>query len=276
MSGMDFTVKQQGFGIHYEPLKDSPFATSCTDESVTKTIRALPVTTKDGENIFLCYVPGFGDTGGAEVEIANCFGLIHALHRARSVKHVLVLDAEGMRSGHCTALKGILDTLLRLTEKSDIQFDAFECVFSRCDDQLAKLISGGFNMLLDQSKKCQDDPAFIAFLTDLVSKTKSSVNTFTPIEKAGAQLLVNSLLSGQKRIENPGLSTHIFAYWLLLSITDFVKSLDSQSSAKKYVRKPYPSQAVAVWLMLNSVSAENMILENQFVKVKTGKGAKGS
>jgi hypothetical protein len=73
-----------------------------------------------------------------------------------------------------------------------------------------------------------------------------------------------------------GLSTHIFAYWLLLSITDFVKSLDSQSSAKKYVRKPYPSQAVAVWLMLNSVSAENMILENQFVKVKTGKGAKGS
>jgi hypothetical protein len=60
-----------------------------------------------------------------------------------------------------------------------------------------------------------------------------------------------------------GLSAHIFAYWSLLCITDFVKSLDSQSSAKKYLRKPHPSQAgVAVWLMLNSVSAENMILGN--------------
>ena len=49
-----------------------------------------------GETITICDTPGFGDTKGTEVEIANGLGIIHALKLAASVKPVLVINHPGM------------------------------------------------------------------------------------------------------------------------------------------------------------------------------------
>ena len=42
-------------------------------------------------NIVICDTPGFGDSAGVEVDIANCVGMINALHTTRSVRIVVIL-----------------------------------------------------------------------------------------------------------------------------------------------------------------------------------------
>jgi len=42
-------------------------------------------------NLVICDSPGFGDTAGVEVDIANGVGMINALHGARSVRVVFYL-----------------------------------------------------------------------------------------------------------------------------------------------------------------------------------------
>lgn len=43
------------------------------------------------KTLILCDSPGFGDSAGVEVDIANGVGMINALHGARSVRVVVIL-----------------------------------------------------------------------------------------------------------------------------------------------------------------------------------------
>ncbi len=47
-------------------------------------------------NIVVCDSPGFGDSAGVEVDIANCIGMINALHTARSARVVVVIAYESL------------------------------------------------------------------------------------------------------------------------------------------------------------------------------------
>jgi hypothetical protein len=42
----------------------------------------------------LCDTPGFFDTAGAAVDIANGIGMINAIKRAKSVKPIIVVSAK--------------------------------------------------------------------------------------------------------------------------------------------------------------------------------------
>ena len=65
---------------------------SSSTRSVTKSILSIDITTDSGETIQICDTPGFEDTDGVETELANGFGLVTAIHRAKRVKPVLVLS----------------------------------------------------------------------------------------------------------------------------------------------------------------------------------------
>ena len=65
---------------------------SSSTRSVTKSILSIDITTDSGETIQICDTPGFEDTDGVETELANGFGLVTAIHRAKRVKPILVLS----------------------------------------------------------------------------------------------------------------------------------------------------------------------------------------
>jgi hypothetical protein len=46
--------------------------------------------------LVMCDSPGFGDSAGVEVDIANGVGMINALHGARSVRVVVILPYDSL------------------------------------------------------------------------------------------------------------------------------------------------------------------------------------
>ena len=47
-------------------------------------------------NLVICDSPGFGDSAGVEVDIANGVGMINALYGAQSVRVVVILPYESL------------------------------------------------------------------------------------------------------------------------------------------------------------------------------------
>lgn len=45
---------------------------------------------------YYCDSPGFGDSAGTEVDIANVCGMINALHKANSVKIVVIIAHDSL------------------------------------------------------------------------------------------------------------------------------------------------------------------------------------
>jgi hypothetical protein len=42
-------------------------------------------------NIYICDSPGFGDSGGVEIDIANGIGMINALYMCQSARVVIII-----------------------------------------------------------------------------------------------------------------------------------------------------------------------------------------
>jgi hypothetical protein len=51
---------------------------------------------EDENTLVICDSPGFGDSAGVEVDIANGVGMINALHGARSVRVVVILPFDSL------------------------------------------------------------------------------------------------------------------------------------------------------------------------------------
>ncbi len=73
-------------------------------KSCTRYINAVPIpdrmyprnTPKFKKNLVICDTPGFGDSGGVEVDIANGVGMINALLGAASVRVVVILPYDSL------------------------------------------------------------------------------------------------------------------------------------------------------------------------------------
>jgi predicted GTPase len=62
-------------------------------KSETRYLSAVKVNiNQDGDSIFLCDTPGFEDTNGAEVDIANGIGIIRGISKCSSVRPVILLS----------------------------------------------------------------------------------------------------------------------------------------------------------------------------------------
>lgn len=56
------------------------------------------------QTLFICDTPGFGDSAGVEVDIANGVGMMNALHRARSVRVVVILPYDSLTKDRMSGL----------------------------------------------------------------------------------------------------------------------------------------------------------------------------
>ena len=79
-------------------------------KSCTRYINAVPIpdsmyprnTPKLKKNLVICDTPGFGDSGGVEVDIANGVGMINALLGAASVRVVVILPYDSFTGDKMT------------------------------------------------------------------------------------------------------------------------------------------------------------------------------
>jgi hypothetical protein len=74
--------------------------TSPETKSCTRYIYAVPVpdmyyaigTKSDNKKLVICDSPGFGESAGVEVDIANGVGMINALYGCRSLRVVIIIS----------------------------------------------------------------------------------------------------------------------------------------------------------------------------------------
>ncbi|CAB9503320.1 expressed unknown protein [Seminavis robusta] len=222
LAGATFEEEDVDGYSHYKP-KELPnpdllqFAVSGGATSVTKSIHATTIELEgeDGakQPITICDTPGFGDTKGPEMEIANNLGIIHALKRAASIKVVVVLDHRTMDGARWQPLRQNLSTVVAMMGRDKpIDFSTFGYVFTRCEGRSKKRIH---KQLAGFQKTLRKDPAGIlggnvgdkdildAMLTDMISKTQpGDAICIDPEESDDAADTLKSLWSGG-RLENP-------------------------------------------------------------------------
>ncbi|ETO02742.1 hypothetical protein RFI_34671, partial [Reticulomyxa filosa] len=83
---------------------------SASAKSETKYITAIPINLKELgvrstklDNVVLCDTPGFEDTNGPEVDVANGIGIIKALQTCKSVKPVVLIRIIPSIQNHLSA-----------------------------------------------------------------------------------------------------------------------------------------------------------------------------
>ncbi|ETO12050.1 hypothetical protein RFI_25326, partial [Reticulomyxa filosa] len=151
LAGSELERKTVDNRLHIVPTKIknkalSNIVTSADAVSATQYITPVPIdlekmgVTTEMKTVVLCDTPGFEDTNGPEVDVANGIGIIRALQHCKRVKPVVVISAEAL--GY------------RLNEKKYIHTQAKDAY---------------------KSVKNEQDQGYKFILKDIVQKTKKEV-----------------------------------------------------------------------------------------------------
>jgi signal recognition particle GTPase len=154
-------------------VSTSPFA-----KSETRFISAVPIKISelDGvndERFVLCDTPGFEDTSGAEVDIANGYSIVKAVKGCKSVRIVLLISYKSM-GDKLTGVKNLAHILVQMVSGLKGHMKAFSYYFSKFPEQDRSTINA---MLKDLKSKMNSefmDPSFKLFFDDMVYKTRNN------------------------------------------------------------------------------------------------------
>jgi len=205
LAGCDFIEQEINGFDHLFPVVDEKnaqlalFSTSHRACSETRTIQAVELSV-DGKTVYVCDTPGFGDTGGVEYEIANGIGIVRALHRAKTVRPVLILSEKGM-GDRFQGVSEILTTITRLLG-DNFEIGAFQYAFTKYEPRLRERLCRQFTAKCDDLNGIEGThEMFGAFVNDIIRKTTPIANLVLPMERNGDKLL-HTLMSGTS-VEKP-------------------------------------------------------------------------
>jgi energy-coupling factor transporter ATP-binding protein EcfA2 len=194
LTGAEFEETEvEGFD-HFAPVtfpRDElrSFQVAPGGKSVTKIVRAVASTLSDKRKVFLVDTPGFNDTEGIEYDIANGWGVVRAIQQAKSVRPVLVINAESL-GDRFRSLSDVLDTATRMTRDSNdaVDFAPFQYLFTHCSDRESKKIfrklSGFCNALSGRTGE-SSDTGLKALLDDMIRKTSPRALFIDPVSSNG-------------------------------------------------------------------------------------------
>ncbi|CAF1204521.1 unnamed protein product [Adineta steineri] len=161
---------------------------SALSKSETRYIAPVTIPLRDiygayeyGE-IILCDAPGFGDTAGPEVDIANGVGVIEALKGCKSVK-ILALSSYkslGDRGQGIQKLAHLLINMIQgIQDKLSAIFYAFTKYPSNID--ISALLIDIKTSKVDNDPLLRSDSAFVTVLIDMINKTKNGAEIIDPL-----------------------------------------------------------------------------------------------
>lgn len=166
--------------------------------SETRYVRAVPLNFRDiGWNsreggILVCDTPGFGDTRGAELDIANGIGLVNAIRTAKSVKFAVLINYKdaGEKSQH---LKELAHLLVGIMTNLKSYLDNIAFVFTKYpDEEFAQLHAKFTNVKQNLAANELEDESFMALFNSLLDSLEfgdKRILRFNPLQDNYLHLL---------------------------------------------------------------------------------------
>ncbi|CAF3045236.1 unnamed protein product [Rotaria sp. Silwood2] len=161
---------------------------SARNKSETRYITPVTIQLKDifgsyefGE-IILCDAPGFGDTAGPEVDIANGVGVIEAIKGCKSVK-ILALSSYKSLGDRGQGIQRLAHLLINMIHGIQDRLSAILYAFTKYPstiDVSALLIDIKMSKV-DTDPLLRSDSAFVTVLTDMINKTKVGAENIDPV-----------------------------------------------------------------------------------------------
>ncbi|KAL4445289.1 hypothetical protein ABPG74_022102, partial [Tetrahymena malaccensis] len=187
-------------------IKVSPYA-----ESETRYISPVQLNYKDigmikDGSIMLCDAPGFGDTAGPEVDIANGIGMVNAIRGCKSVRPVIL--ASNLSIGdRGEGIRRLAHTLVGLIKKVDDYLYSFSYLFTKFNDKNIEQIAAQLQNILSSIHKNAEensDQQFVSLFEDMVEKAQHQKGgqKIEPLNGKPQDYLKE--LIKKKPIENPG------------------------------------------------------------------------
>jgi energy-coupling factor transporter ATP-binding protein EcfA2 len=210
LAGCEMQKKKYDLGnnkwlLHIEAREGNEFidikkVSSCPlARSETRHINAVSIPFLN-ETIILCDSPGFGDTGGTELEIANNVGLLEALSSAKSVAIVAFISYQNMgdRGQGIQKLATLLDKMVNEIDKHRGSFIYLFTKFpEEFNDELIR------NTLLDIKTQLNEkgDDVFVNLLDHMIDPDNKRVIKLDLFSRRVEEIL--KILSELQGIENP-------------------------------------------------------------------------
>lgn len=185
------------------------FVSSPHARSETRSISAieLKVDVDGTEDYFwLTDTPGFSDTEGVELDIANGVSTANAIQSCRSVKVVVLISNQGIGDRSQGIVK-LLHVIIKMVKNVKDHVDAFTFVFTKFDKGLERHVKTLLHEVYQNLKTPEStNPSFVALFNSL---RKRDIIILDPVNDEPARLLEH--LSRCGRISNPAEVFQTFA-----------------------------------------------------------------
>ncbi len=242
------------------------FVTSPYPRSETRSINPIAINLSDLDpqmngSIILCDSPGFGDTAGVEVDIANGVCLVKAISGARSVKPVILVSQKSI-GDRLEGVKKLADILVHLMPSIRQQLHAFSYVFTKYKKKHSEEIHSKLKYKLqDLTREESSNDGFVALLGDMVQKTeKDAAIILDPINDKPVELL--SVLFNRGVIDKP--AENFKSYASMESIDKLKEQLNkSEHSFKQALRNGNIPLAIYKLSQIKKLSAQIDFFEVQ-------------
>ncbi|CAF0784452.1 unnamed protein product, partial [Adineta ricciae] len=181
----------------------SPFNRSETRyiASVTVQLKDILGSCEDGD-VVLCDAPGFGDTAGPEVDIANSLGVIEALKQTKSVK-LLVLSSYTSLGDRGQDIQKLTNILVNMVDRIENKFESIFYAFTKYPSEInvnAELLDIKMSKV-DRDEVLASNKPFVAVLKDMIAKTGRTELKVHPIRDHPSTLM--KILKSGTGIEHP-------------------------------------------------------------------------
>ncbi|CAF3535937.1 unnamed protein product [Rotaria sp. Silwood1] len=167
----------------------SPFARSETRYITTVTVNFKHIGGFTDGDIILCDTPGFEDTNGPEVDIANGIGVVRAVKGCKSVKPVVLISYKSI-GDRCRGVKELAHVVVGLIPGIKDNIKAFSYIFTKFPDSEKQTIHALLRDINDElSEEEKSNSSFMSFLKDMLQKTRKSARVLDPIKDQAGEIL---------------------------------------------------------------------------------------
>ena len=165
-------------------------------KSETRCITPVTVQLKDifgrheaGE-ITLCDAPGFGDTGGPEIDVANSAGVIEALKQCKSVK-ILALSSYLRLGDKGEGVKKLAHILVNMVHGIQDRLDAIFYAFTKYPEtmNITTSLRNIKTWQVDNDPSLRSDSIFVKVLSDMIEKTEHGAYKIDPVKDDPRKLM---------------------------------------------------------------------------------------
>ncbi|CAF4686848.1 unnamed protein product, partial [Rotaria sp. Silwood2] len=194
----------------------SPSAKSETRFIIPITVDLSGVVASRSDSIIICDTPGFEDTNGPEVDIANGISIIRAIRECKSVRPVVLVSYKGI-GDRFEGLKNLTHLLACLIPKIKNEIRAFSYIFTKYPENEKDTIHKSLiNISETMNEQEKSDISFMNLFEDMLLKTKRQTLVLDPVKDEPKEFLYELLRS--TAIEDP---KEVFQF----SITDKSKNI---------------------------------------------------